>query len=67
MSQYGDKENAVKVSDGSKSVSVKQVLEDEFGYKYDFLENAGLVVVCFCIVFAVTFAFAIKSFNFQRR
>ncbi|RVW54019.1 hypothetical protein VitviT2T_004694 [Vitis vinifera] len=66
-SQYGDMKNQVKLSDGVRSVSIKQLLEDEFGYKHDFLEKAGLVVVCFCIVFAVTFAFAIKSFNFQRR
>ena len=67
MSQYGDIENLVKLSDGVRSVSIKQLLEDEFGYKYDFLKNAGMVVACFCMVFAVTFAFAIKSFNFQKR
>lgn len=55
------------LSDGVQSVPLKQFLKDEYGYKHDFLVIAAIVVPSFCVVFAVTFGYAIKSFNFQRR
>lgn len=66
-SQYGDIDESVKLADGVHSVPVKQLLEDQFGFRHDFLGIAGIAVVGFCIMFAVTFAFAIKFLNFQRR
>lgn len=57
----------VKLADGVQSVPAKKLLEDQFGYRHDFLGAAGIAVVGFCLVFAVTFAFAMKFFNFQRR
>ncbi|KAM7459437.1 hypothetical protein LguiA_036431 [Lonicera macranthoides] len=66
-SQYGDMNELVKLADGVQSVPAKKLLEDQFGYRHDFLDAAGIAVVGFCLVFAVTFAFAMKSFNFQRR
>lgn len=66
-SQYGDMDDPVKLSVGVRSVTVRQLLKDQFGYSQEFLNIAAIVVAGFCVVFAVTFAFAIKSFNFQRR
>lgn len=60
-------EESVKLSDGIQSVPIKKLLEDQFGYRHDFLGIAAIVVVGFCFLFSVTFAYAIKSFNFQRR
>lgn len=57
----------VRLTDGVHSVPIKQLLKDQFGFRHDFLGIAGLVVVGFCVLFAATFAFAIRFFNFQRR
>nr|XP_043609157.1 ABC transporter G family member 32-like isoform X2 [Erigeron canadensis] len=66
-SQYGDVNEPLMLADGSNSVPLKQFLEDQFGYRLDFLGVAATAVVGFCLLFAVTFAFTMKSFNFQRR
>ncbi|KAI3512248.1 hypothetical protein L1887_19561 [Cichorium endivia] len=66
-SQYGDVNDDLKLADGSHSVPLKQFLENQFGYKHEFLGVAAVAVVGFCLLFALTFAFTMKSFNFQRR
>ncbi|PON39969.1 ABC transporter-like [Parasponia andersonii] len=66
-SQYGDDNKLVKLSDGVHQVAIKSLLREVFGYRHDFLGVAGIMVVGFCIFFALIFAFAIKAFNFQRR
>ncbi|KAB1209191.1 ABC transporter G family member 32 [Morella rubra] len=66
-SQYGDDNRPVKLSDGLHQVTVRQLVKEVFGYRHDFLGVAGIMVVGFCMFFAVIFAFAIKAFNFQRR
>ncbi|KAA3490138.1 ABC transporter G family member 32-like [Gossypium australe] len=67
VSQYADDERAVKLSDGVHSMPTRQLLEQVFGYRHDFLVIAAVMVAFFVIFFGVIFAFAIKSFNFQRR
>ncbi|XP_026404553.1 ABC transporter G family member 32-like [Papaver somniferum] len=66
-SQYGDVHDQVKLSDGVHSVPISQFLREEFGFRHDYVGIAGIVVVGFCVFFATIFAFAVKSFNFQRR
>ncbi|XP_065851098.1 ABC transporter G family member 32 isoform X2 [Euphorbia lathyris] len=66
-SQYGDDNRLMKLSDGGRLLPVKRVLEEVLGYRHDFLAVAGAMVVGFSVFFALIFAFAIKSFNFQRR
>ncbi|CAI9267836.1 unnamed protein product [Lactuca saligna] len=66
-SQYGDVDDLLKLADGSHSVPLKQFLEDQFGYRHEFLGVAATAVVGFCLLFALVFAFTMKSFNFQRR
>lgn len=66
-SQYGDDDKLMKLSDGGGLVPVKQVLEEVLGYRHELLSVSGVMVVCFSVLFAMIFAFAIKAFNFQRR
>ncbi|KAF8400729.1 hypothetical protein HHK36_014029 [Tetracentron sinense] len=66
-SQYGDVDEPVKLSDGVHSMPIRELLNTQFGYRHDFLGISSFVVVGFCVIFAVIFAYAIKSFNFQRR
>ncbi|XP_057537389.1 ABC transporter G family member 32 isoform X1 [Amaranthus tricolor] len=66
-SQYGDDHTMVKLSDGIHSAAIQQLLKDGLGYRHDFVGVAGIVVSGFCVFFAVVFAYAIKSFNFQKR
>ncbi|KAL5572721.1 hypothetical protein UlMin_022318 [Ulmus minor] len=67
VSQYGDDDKLLQLSDGVNQVPIKKLLDVAFGYRHDFLGIAGIMVVGFCLFFAIIFAFAIKSFNFQRR
>nr|XP_023894172.1 ABC transporter G family member 32 isoform X1 [Quercus suber]XP_023894173.1 ABC transporter G family member 32 isoform X2 [Quercus suber] len=66
-SQYGDDNKLLKLSDGTHLVPVRQLLNSVFGYRHDFLGISAIMVVGFSVFFAAIFAFAIKSFNFQRR
>lgn len=66
-SQYADSEKLVKLSDGVQSLSTRLLVKNVFGFRHDFIGIAGVMVVGFCLLFAVIFAFAIKTFNFQRR
>ncbi|KAL6334280.1 hypothetical protein AAG906_014680 [Vitis piasezkii] len=50
-----------------KNQTVKQFLDDYFGFKHDFLGVVAAVVVGFVVLFLFIFAYAIKAFNFQRR
>lgn len=65
-SQYGGDTHLVKLSNGN-SMTIREVLKHVFGYRHDFLCVTAVMVAGFCIFFAIIFAFAIKSFNFQRR
>ncbi|KAL0427048.1 UNVERIFIED_CONTAM: ABC transporter G family member 32 [Sesamum latifolium] len=66
-SQYSDSDRLIKLSDGAKLISTRLLVKNVFGFRHDFIGIAGFMVVGFCMLFALIFAFAIKSFNFQRR
>ncbi|XP_072965196.1 ABC transporter G family member 31 isoform X1 [Typha angustifolia] len=66
-SQFGDSDKQMMLSDGVHSTSIKVFLEDHFGFRHEFLSVVAIVVVGFCVIFAVVFALAIKYLNFQRR
>ncbi|CAL5339358.1 unnamed protein product [Camellia sinensis] len=66
-SQYGDSNQLVKLSDGVHSMSTGLLVKEVFGFRHDFLGIAAFMVVFFCMFFAVIFAYAIKSLNFQKR
>lgn len=65
-SQYGDVEELVKLPEGNL-VPVRKLLKDVFGYRHELLVLSSFMVVGFCLLFATIYAFAIKSFNFQKR
>ncbi|XP_028753873.1 ABC transporter G family member 32-like isoform X2 [Neltuma alba] len=67
ISQYGDDNKMLRLSEGNKFRTTRQVLNDVFGYRNDFFGVVAVVVAGFCTLFALIFAFAIKFFRFQRR
>ncbi|KAK9682594.1 hypothetical protein RND81_10G084300 [Saponaria officinalis] len=68
VSQFGDVEIPVIDLEGEyKGLNVKQFLLSYFGYDHDFLVVVAGVIVGINVLFAFIFAFAIKTFNFQRR
>lgn len=66
-SQFGDIDVPVILSDGINSISIKLFLKHHFGYRHEYLGFVAVVVIGFCLIFAVVFALAIKHLNFQRR
>ncbi|KAK9141567.1 hypothetical protein Syun_010967 [Stephania yunnanensis] len=66
-SQYGNVEEPVKLFNGVRSLPLKEFIRHEYGYEHEVLPFAGVVVVAFSVLFALIFAFAIRTFNFQRR
>ncbi|KAF4347920.1 pleiotropic drug resistance protein 1 [Cannabis sativa] len=63
-SQYGDLHEYIIIETGE---TLPQFLRRFFGYRHDFLEVVAVVNVAFTLIFAISFAFAIKTFNFQNR
>ncbi|OQU85489.1 hypothetical protein SORBI_3004G254100 [Sorghum bicolor] len=61
-SQYGESREMLKEGE-----MVKDYVDRLFGYRHDHLPYAAGAVVGFTILFASSFAFSIKVFNFQRR
>ncbi|KAJ3673148.1 hypothetical protein LUZ60_006522 [Juncus effusus] len=65
-SQLGDLETMVEIP-GTDSLSVKDFLRLNLGYRYDFLGYNVLIHFAFVIVFLFVFAYSIKHLNFQKR
>ncbi|XP_044481157.1 pleiotropic drug resistance protein 1-like isoform X1 [Mangifera indica] len=61
-SQFGDIEDKLDTGE-----TVKQFLDDFFGYKHDFLGVVAVVVIVFTVLFAFVFALGVKILNFQKR
>ncbi|KVH92999.1 AAA+ ATPase domain-containing protein [Cynara cardunculus var. scolymus] len=62
VSQFGDYEDVL-----TEGETVKGYLRRYFGFKHEFLGAVAGVHVGLVILFAVIFAYCIKSFNFQKR
>jgi uncharacterized protein YdaL len=63
VSQFGDV--TTKMEDGT--TTVKEFVDDYFGFKHDFLPVVAVVVVGFAVLFAFCFGFSIQKLNFQKR
>ncbi|XP_019437695.1 PREDICTED: pleiotropic drug resistance protein 1-like isoform X2 [Lupinus angustifolius] len=61
-SQYGDVQEHLETGE-----TVQEFLFNYFGYRHDFIGVAASVLVGFTLLFGFTFAFSIKTFNFQKR
>ncbi|GLJ43783.1 hypothetical protein SUGI_0911510 [Cryptomeria japonica] len=67
VSQLGDLTTPVIVPGDSVQKSLKQYLDDSFGFKHDFLGVVATVHIGIVVMFIAVFAFGIKYLNFQRR
>ncbi|CDO98092.1 unnamed protein product [Coffea canephora] len=63
VSQWGDLSDRLE----DNGELIKDHLRSYFGYKHDFLPAVAGVVVGLPVIFALIFAYGIKTFNFQRR
>ncbi|GER27869.1 ABC transporter family protein [Striga asiatica] len=61
-SQFGD----VKEELDSKQ-TVEEFVRSYFGFRHDFIGVVAVVITGFGVVFGLGFAFAVRSFNFQKR
>ncbi|XP_051119662.1 pleiotropic drug resistance protein 1-like [Andrographis paniculata] len=66
VSQYGDLEEPM-TDEASAGQTVKQYLRSYFGFKESMLGVTAGVLLGFVIFFMFIFAYAIRTFNFQRR
>ncbi|GAB2284885.1 transcription factor [Dionaea muscipula] len=62
-SQFGDITTKFRGTDET----VQEFLKSYFGYKHDFLGAVAGGTLGFALLFALIFAYSIKTFNFQRR
>lgn len=65
-SQVGDRDSLVEIP-GGKPISVKAYLEEQMGFRYDFLGQVALVHIAFVVIFLLVFAYGIRFLNFQKR
>ncbi|MCO5580506.1 hypothetical protein L7F22_034374 [Adiantum nelumboides] len=67
-SQLGDIETFISDPDNTGNpLSVRQYMEDSFGYKHDFLGVVAGMHLVWVFVFLFMFAFGIMKLNFQKR
>jgi ABC-type multidrug transport system permease subunit len=66
VTQLGDLTDTFVEFNG-EMISVPQLLEDRFGYKYSFRWPATVILIAFLLVFRMASIAAIKVLNFQRR
>ncbi|KAI0487906.1 hypothetical protein KFK09_027729 [Dendrobium nobile] len=64
--QYGDLDHNIQVP-GQGLVPIKTYVKEHYGYHTDFMPVVAVVLVGFCVFFAFTFAFCIRTLNFQQR
>lgn len=65
-SQFGDMQDIITDSTYADQ-SVRAFIENYFDFKHDFLGGVAGIIVAFSLFFAAIFAFAVKTFNFQKR
>lgn len=66
VTQYGDLEDMIKVP-GQPDQMIKTYVKNHFGYNTDFMPVVAIVLVGWSVFFAITFAFCIRTLNFQQR
>ncbi|EPS67052.1 hypothetical protein M569_07725, partial [Genlisea aurea] len=61
-SQFGDIETRLDTGE-----TVEEFIHSYFGFRHDRLGYVALIIVGFAVIFGFTFAFSIRTFNFQKR
>ncbi|KAH9604838.1 hypothetical protein KSS87_022657 [Heliosperma pusillum] len=64
-SQFGDIHEIL--IDDPENVTVEEFIRSYFGYHHDFLGEVAAIVAGFAVLFAFIFAYAVRTFNFQKR
>ncbi|MED6107248.1 ABC transporter G member 36 [Stylosanthes scabra] len=67
VSQYRDVTKEINILGTNHNVTIKQYIDDQYGFKSDFMGPVAGVLVAFTVFFAFVFAFCIKTMNFQNR
>ncbi|KDP40865.1 hypothetical protein JCGZ_24864 [Jatropha curcas] len=67
VSQYRDVEDTIKARGIEPDPTVKWYIQDEYGFKPDFMGPVAAVLVAFTVFFASLYAFCIRFLNFQTR
>ncbi|XP_057431805.1 ABC transporter G family member 36-like [Lotus japonicus] len=67
VSQYRDVTDPIFVAGSTQNFTVKEYIEDHYGFKSDFMGPVAAVLVLFTCFFAFVFAVCIKVLNFQSR
>lgn len=67
VSQYGDVEDTITAPGWTTDPTIKQYIQQHFGYDPDFMGPVAAVLVAFTAFFAFMFAYCIKTLNFQMR
>lgn len=66
-SQLGDNKSVVVIPGATRNLSVKDFLQNYFGYDYDFLPIVVAAHIGWVLLFIIVFAYGIKYLNFQKR
>lgn len=67
IGQYGDVQDQISIVGSNVTIPISQYLEDHFGFETDYHGQVAAVLICFSVVFAIIYAFCIKTLNFQMR
>ena len=67
VSQLGDLTSPVIVPGDDTPKSVRQFLDENFGFKHDFVGVVATVHIGIVVMFIAAFAYGIKFLNFQLR
>lgn len=67
VSQYGDVEDRIEAPGMTFDPTIKWYIENHFGYDSNFMGPVAAVLVGFTAFFAFTYAYCIKTLNFQMR
>lgn len=67
VSQLGDVSELVDLGPGITPVPVSQYLEDQFGYKHNFIGYVALIMIGYGLAFAVIGVFALQFLKYQKR
>ncbi|KAK6912006.1 Plant PDR ABC transporter associated [Dillenia turbinata] len=67
VSQYGDLEERIQVPGMATQPTIKEYIQNQFGYDPNFIGPVAAVLVGFTVFFAFMYACCIKNLNFQIR
>ncbi|CAA0842185.1 ABC transporter G family member 29 [Striga hermonthica] len=67
IGQYGDVEDTISVAGESTRPMIKTYIQEHFGYDPEFEGPLIAILIGFALCFAFTYAYCIKTLNFQKR